>query len=168
MLSCCSPEGLVSKKCSAHVCALHARGPCPWRKRSISLEWPKRLLSAQFCRGNSPPPMRILSFDSQNHPTEQILIYPFYKWGNWDPEGEDTRQVSIRTGLSPALRPGSWTPCRQGQAGRGNGNRVHFLQAPTFGEERGGSPDFFSGCSEKFTLPVLSGGCQKDQPWFRW
>ena len=79
MLSCCSPEGLVSKKRSAHVCALHARGPFPWRKRSISLEWPKRLLGAQFCRGNSPPPMRILSFDSQNHPTEQILIYPFYK-----------------------------------------------------------------------------------------
>ena len=35
------------------------------------------------CRGNSPQPMRVLSFDSQNHLTKQILISPFYKWGNW-------------------------------------------------------------------------------------
>lgn len=160
-LSCCNLKGLVRKNRSAHMRAVQATGPFPWKKRSISWEWPKSFPSA------TPQPMRILSFDSWNHLTNQILISPFYEWGTEAKEGEDAGQVSIWTGPSPSSRSGSGHPMGRGGLGKATGTGCILCKLPLSGKRVGGSTGFFSGCSEKFTLPALSRGCHRDQPWSR-
>lgn len=78
-LSCCNLKGLVRKNRSAHMRAVQATGPFPWKKRSISWEWPKSFPSATYPPTHENPLLWFLEPPYQ--PDTHIPILRVRNWG---------------------------------------------------------------------------------------
>lgn len=167
MLFCCNPEGLVRKNRSAHIHAVRARGLFPWKKRSISWEWPKRFPSARPAGVIAPNPWESSPLILRTILPSRYSYLHSTSEETEAKEGEDAGQVSSWTGVSPSSRSGSGHPMGKGRLAKATGTGCILCKLPLLGKRVGGSTGFFSGCSEKFTLPALSRGCPRDQPWSR-